>query len=148
MKHSSKLFSHTENAPMEYIGVFSYISYNLLQGELKVVFCIVVRDIFDDLGEGIVICRELPVFYPVAYQIAQDTSEILMSGVGQKASGICQHTYKAGQVSKVGKRDHLILHAGLMIVEPPSAALLNLSNGCRILEAAEDCADGLVVIRI
>ena len=71
-----------------------------------------------------------------------------MSGVGQEASGVGEHAYKAGQIAKVCQGDHLLLHAGLVVVEPPGAALLDL-GGCRgILEAADDGADGLIVLGI
>lgn len=66
----------------------------LLQGELKVVLCVIVRDVFNNFRKSLVIRREFPVLYPAADQVAQDTSEVFMSGVGQEASGIGQHPYK------------------------------------------------------
>ena len=71
-----------------------------------------------------------------------------MSGVGEEASGVGEHSHESGEVSEVCKGDHLILHAGLVIVEPPCAALLNLGHCGRILEAAENGADSLVVVGI
>ena len=71
-----------------------------------------------------------------------------MPGVGEEASGVCQHADKAGEVSEVCEGDHLILHAGLVIVEPPCAALLDLRARRGILETAEDRADRLVVVRV
>lgn len=71
-----------------------------------------------------------------------------MSGVGEEASRVCQHADKSGEISEVCERDHLILHAGLVVVEPPRAALLDLGTRRGVLEAAEDRADRLVVVRV
>ena len=71
-----------------------------------------------------------------------------MSGVGQEASGIGQHSNESGQVAQVSQGDHLILHTGLVIVEPPSGTLLDLGNSGGILKASEDGTDGLVVVGV
>ena len=70
-----------------------------------------------------------------------------MSGIGQEASGIGQHSNESGQVAQVSQGDHLILHTGLVIVEPPSGTLLDLSWEF-LLEEADDGADGSVVVWI
>ena len=59
-----------------------------------------------------------------------------MSGVGQEASGVGQHSYKSGQITQVSQGDHLILHTGLVIVEPPCGTLLDLCDSGGILEAS------------
>ena len=71
-----------------------------------------------------------------------------MSCVRQEASGIRQHSYKAGQIAEVCKGNHLVLHACLMVIEPPCGALLDFGNGCGILEASKNCADSLVIVRV
>ena len=71
-----------------------------------------------------------------------------MPGIGQEASGVCQHADEAGQVAHIGQGCHLLLNASLVIVEPPGAALLDLCHSAGILEAARDGADGLVVIGV
>ena len=119
----------------------------LCQRELEISLSVVVGDIGYDLGQSIVICREFTTLYPVTDQVAQDTTEVLVSGVGQEASGIGQHSNESGQVAQVSQGDHLILHTGLVIVEPPSGTLLDLSWEF-LLEAADDGADGSVVIWI
>ena len=116
--------------------------------KFEVVLCVVVRDIFYNLGENVVILGELSVFHPVAEQIAEDTPEVFMSGVGQEAPGVCQHSYKTGKISEVGKGNHLVLHACLVVIEPPCAALLNFCYSGGILEAAQNGSDGLIVIGI
>jgi len=122
--------------------------YLLCQRELEVSLCVIVRNIGYNLGQSIVICRELAAFYPVTDQVAQDTAEILMSGVGQEASGVGQHSYESGQITQVSQGDHLILHAGLVIIEPPGGTLLDLGNSGGILETSEDGTDSLIVVRI
>ena len=71
----------------------------LLQGELKVVLCVIVRDVFNNFRKSLVIRREFPVLYPAADQVAQDTSEVFMSGVGQEASGVGQHADEVAQAA-------------------------------------------------
>ena len=71
-----------------------------------------------------------------------------MSGVGQEASGVGQHSYESGQITQVSQGDHLILHAGLVIIEPPGGTLLDLGNSGGILETSEDGTDSLIVVRI
>ena len=142
---SPKLFSHTGNAPAYTAGAFCFEILNI---KFEVVLCVVVRNIFYNLGENAVILGEFSVFHPVAKEIAEDASEVFVSGVGQEASGICQHTDKTGKISEVGKGNQLILHACFMVIEPPCAALLNLGYSGGILEAAQNGADGLVVTGI
>ena len=71
-----------------------------------------------------------------------------MSRVGKEASGIGQHSDKTGQIAEVCEGDHLILHTGLVIVEPPRGSLLNFRNGGGILETSENRSDRLIVVRI
>ena len=71
-----------------------------------------------------------------------------MSGVGQKASGIGQHTDKVTQQPKVGKRGHLLLHPRFVIDKPPGGTLLDLADGIGILETAKDTADRFIVVGI
>ena len=142
---SPKLFSHTGNAPAYTAGAFCFEILNI---KFEVVLCVVVRNIFYNLGENAVILGEFSVFHPVAKEIAEDASEVFVSGVGQEASGVCQHSDEAGQIAKSCQGGHLFLHAGLVVIEPPCAALLNLCDSGGILEAAEDGSDGLVVVGI
>lgn len=71
-----------------------------------------------------------------------------MSGIGEEASGIGQHSYETGQIAQVCQRDQLFRHPDLVIVKPPCAALLYLGHCSRILEAAQDGTDCLVVVGI
>ena len=71
-----------------------------------------------------------------------------MSGVGEEASGIGKHSNKSGKISEVCKRGHLVLHTGLVIIEPPCGTLLDFCNSGGILEASQDSADCLVVVWI
>lgn len=70
-----------------------------------------------------------------------------MSGVGEEASGVGQHTDEVSKAAQVSERGHLLGHAGLVIVEPPCGTLLDLA-GELLLEAAQDGADGSIIIWI
>ena len=71
-----------------------------------------------------------------------------MARIGQEASGVGQHSYEVAENAEVCQRGHLLDHAGLIVVEPPCAALLDLADRRGILEAADDGADRRVVHRI
>ena len=71
-----------------------------------------------------------------------------MAGIGKKASGICKHSHKAGQIAQLCQRGKLLLDAGLVVIEPPGTSLLDLSPCLFILETADDGTDGGVVIGI
>ena len=135
---------HNNPRPNNQPGVCTILII-LCQRELEISLSVVVGDIGYDLGQSIVICREFTTLYPVTDQVAQDTAEILMSGVGQEASGVGQHSYKSGQITQVSQGDHLILHAGLVIIEPPCRTLLDLAREL-VLETADDGADGCIVM--
>ena len=70
-----------------------------------------------------------------------------MSGVGKETSGVGQHTDEVSKASQVSERGHLLGHAGLVIVEPPCGALLDLT-GELLLETADDGSDGSIIIWI
>ena len=59
-----------------------------LQTETEIGYRIIIRNTFHDLLQGFSVCRIFSVLYPAADEITEDPPEILMSGVGQKASGI------------------------------------------------------------
>ena len=69
-----------------------------------------------------------------------------MAGIRQKASGICQHAYKAGKVTETCKGAKMGFHAGSVIVKPPGAAVLELGNGLTVLETAHNGFNGCIVI--
>ena len=54
--------------------------------EVEVVLCIVVRDSANYLVKTVVILRILAVLYPGADDVTHNTSEVLVSGVGEEAS--------------------------------------------------------------
>ena len=68
-----------------------------------------------------------------------------MAGVAQEAAAIGQHTNKVAQQAQVCQALHLVLHADLLVVEPPAGAVLDLAGDLIILEAAQNGADLLVV---
>ena len=68
-----------------------------LQTETEIGYRIIIRNTVHDLLQGFSVCRIFSVLYPAAYKIAHDSSEIVMSGVGQKTSGVSEHADKVAQ---------------------------------------------------
>src|SRR5690554_3234566 len=95
---------------------------------VEVFFSIKVGDFLDHLTQEIVILRHFSFFYPLTQKIAEDSSEILMSWIGNKGSGISQHSHKLSKQREVRKRDHLLFHTILLVIEPPSGTELNLHD--------------------
>ena len=148
MKHSSKLFSHKKSPCAAHTGGLISAEIFCLNIKFEISLCVVVGNILYNFGKSIVVLREFSVLYPVSNHIAENTTEVLMSCIRQEASGIGQHADETGKVSKGSKGGHLLLHTGLVVIEPPCAALLNLCNSGGILEASKDSTDGLIVVGI
>ena len=68
-----------------------------------------------------------------------------MARIGQEGAGVGEHTDEVAQDALVGKSGELLAHADLVVVEPPSGAVLNLAGGRSLLEAAHDGIDHGVV---
>ena len=149
MRFAESASSLVCDGPFPVVSLYlSAIFLYLIQINHEIPHRIVVGDILHDFGEGIHIRRKFPVLHQLANQLAQDAAEILMSGVGEEASGIREHSNETGEISKAGKGEHLVSHADLVVVKPPGASLLDFGNGRGILETAEDRSDGLIVIGI
>ena len=71
-----------------------------------------------------------------------------MPCIGEKASGIRQHSYKTGKIAKICQGKQLILYAGLVVIEPPGAALLDLGYSRRVLKTSDDSANRLIITGI
>jgi len=74
-----------------------------LYGKFKISFRIMIGDIGHNFTQHLQISGVFTVFHPGTEQITEDPAEIFMSGVGQKASGISQHSHKTGQISQVSQ---------------------------------------------
>ena len=61
-----------------------------------------------------------------------------MAGIRQEAPGIGQHADKVTQNTQIAKAGQLFDHAGLIVIKPPCAAVLDLSGNLRALECAHD----------
>ena len=68
-----------------------------------------------------------------------------MAGVAQEAAAVGEHAHEVAQQAQVGQALHLVLHADLLVVEPPGRTVLDLAGHLAALEAAQDGADLLVV---
>ena len=86
----------------------------------KVLDRVVIADILDDLAYKLNIVGVLALLDERTEHIAYDPAEILMTGVGQEAAAVGQHTYKLAYQTELRQSRKLLLHAVLLIVEPPS----------------------------
>ena len=68
--------------------------------------------------------------------VAQDPTEIFMSGIRQKAAGIGEHAREVCQHTQTGKCCHLFCHTFFVVVEPPCRTLLYLSSCGTVLETS------------
>ena len=86
----------------------------------------------------------LAVFHPAADQLAGNSAEILVTGIGQKTwnPSACRQSCREAQGLP---RGHLLCHSGLVVIEPPGASLLDLAHRVSTLEASDDGSDRRVV---
>ena len=66
-----------------------------------------------------------------------------MAGIGKEGARVGQHSDKVAEDGEIGKADELILHSLLVVVEPPSTAVLELAGDFGALERADDGVDAL-----
>ena len=71
-----------------------------------------------------------------------------MTGVAQEGAGVCKHSHKTAQHAVAGKIRQLLAHTGAVIIEPPCAALLELTGHTTALKTGKDSGNGSIVIGI
>ena len=71
-----------------------------------------------------------------------------MTGIAKERTGVGEHTDEIAQQTQVAQGDHLLLHTGLVVVEPPAGAVLDFTGNGLILEAADQRAQLCVIHRI
>ena len=113
--------------------------------EMKIPHRVIIRHTFYDFFEQTHVLRELAVFDPAADQIAENAAEILVARIGQETSRIREHADEIAEQAEIAQRRQLVCHADLVVVKPPRGTLLDFPDGVRILEAADNRADGRVV---
>ncbi len=59
-----------------------------------------VGDVFDKRFQHSLIVWNLAIFHIASHQVAEDSSEILMPGVGEETARICKHAHKTAQQTK------------------------------------------------
>ena len=85
---------------------------------LKVVDCVVIADILNDLADGFNVIRILAALDQLAELGAEDATEILMARVRKEGTAIRQHSHKLGDKSELRmlllsrKRAHLLFSTG------------------------------------
>lgn len=120
----------------------------LLEIEAEVLHSVVEGDTLYDFGQGLLVVRILTVLYPLSDQIAEDTTEVVVTSVGEEGAGVGQHTVEVSECGKVCHVDHLVDHALLVIVEPPCSTLGDSVLYRCLAEAAGDGIDRGVIARV
>ena len=110
--------------------------------KLKICFSVIAADVLNHFAQIVHICRVFSVFHQHSDLIAENSAEILMSGEGEEASGIGQHTDEGGNQPCVGKGLYLLFHSGLVIAEPPRTAQLNFSADSLVIALVISCHGG------
>ena len=116
--------------------------------EIEITLGVVVADIRGDLLELCHICGIFAVLDPLAKQVAEDSSEIFVSCVGNEAAAVGQHADEARDHSEICKRSHLALHTVSLIVEPPARSELYLAGDAAALEVSEHRSEHVVVLGV
>ena len=109
---------------------------------------IIVRNVAYDFAYEFDIVRIFAVFEDIAEEVAQNSSEILVAGIGQKASAVREHTHEIRNERHVRKRVELAEYSVLLVVEPPSRAELNFARGQTVLKTIHKCGYNFVIARI
>ena len=81
---SPKLFSHTGNAPAYTAGAFCFEILNI---KFEVVLCVVVADVLHHLVDALLlkaVVGDLAVLDVVADQVAEDSTEVFVTGIGEE----------------------------------------------------------------
>ena len=72
-------------------------------GKAKVIFCIVIANIFYRLCQPIHVRRALSLLCPIPQHAAEDPAEIFVAGIGEETPGIREHPDEIPQQSQVCK---------------------------------------------
>ena len=68
-----------------------------------------------------------------------------MAGIAQEGAGVGEHADEVTQQAQVAQGDHLVLHANLIVIEPPGRTVLDLAGDGFVLEAANQGAQLCIV---
>lgn len=119
-----------------------------LRLKIKIFFCISIRNVSNDFAKSIIITRILTIFYQSSNKVAKNPSKIIMSCVGEKASGIRQHSYEIPEDSKIGKGRKMLINALFAIIKPPCGTVLYTTQRGAILKTAHQRIDSCIICRI
>lgn len=118
-------------------------SYDL---ELEITFCVVVGDVSYHLSDKWHLAGwQYSHFNIMPNHAAKASAEVFMSRIGEERTAVGQHAHKTAEQPLQGECVHLALHAIELIVEPPSAAKLNLPCLWSLLEVAYHGGQHLIV---
>ena len=109
---------------------------------------VVVTDILYDRSKDLHVLGKFSAFDKSAQEIAEDPSEIFMSGIGQERAGIGKHADESGQIALCCEGTQVISDALLIIIEPPGGTMLDPHGVFTVLEASDQCVDDRIVMRV
>jgi len=115
---------------------------------LTKVGALVSEDAHLDAAQIDLVIELLSEFAANANEVAQDTTEILVTREGQKATRIREHAHEARQQAQVGQGVELPFHAVLLVQEPPAGTKLHFARNRTILEITNHCCHKVIVARI
>lgn len=114
----------------------------------KIFYCIVITNVLNYLADKFYIIGVLAFFDKRSEHIAEYASEIFVTSVGQETAAVGEHPDKLADKSELRERRELLLHAVLLIVEPPCRAKLHLADDTALLETVHDRREDFVVARV
>ena len=86
-----------------------------------------ITNILNDLANEFKIRGHLAIFYHLAEEIAKNSSEIVVAGVGEERAAVGKHSDECRDVSGCREVKEVSLHTDLVVKEPPGRAVLNLA---------------------
>ena len=113
--------------------------------DVEIALCVIEADALYDLLKAGVVVGIFAVFYPLADQITQYSAEVVVAGIAQERAGVGEHADEVAQQTQVSQRNHLLFHTGLVVVEPPGRAVLDLAGQLAALETADQCTQLCIV---
>ena len=116
--------------------------------QIKISLCVISANIFYKRTKIGNILGIFAIFHPSAKQIAQDSAEILVTGVTEQAAGVCKHTDKIAKDTQVGKTNELVFHTDFVVIKPPSRAVLDFAGNFIALICANQGVQPSIVGRI
>ena len=62
--------------------------------KVKILLRVIVADALDDFLESRFIVGVFTVLYPLTDHVAENSAEVLVTGVGKEGTGVCEHAHE------------------------------------------------------